>query len=352
MTRATDGISHLTFTELEALLAYVFVANGVSAANAAILAANCAGCERDGAHSHGLFRMPGYVASLRSGWVDGHATAKIEESAPSFLRIDARNGFAQPALSIAMPLLLEIVDTTGVCVVAIRDSHHFSALWPDLEPLADRGLVALTSVAGHACVVPPGGTVPVFGTNPFAFATPVAGAPPMVFDFATSAMSNGDTRIAAREGRSVPPGSGIDRDGLPTTDPNAILDGGALLPFGGHKGLAMSLMVELLASALTGGSFSSEVDYGNHVGAETPRTGQLLIAIDPARGATRAYAERARTLIDAVRRSGATRLPSDRRYEFRGRSRRVGIPIPAVQLDRIAKLAIRSLRGGLGSVDC
>ncbi len=225
-----------------------------------------------------------------------------------------------------MPSLLAAVEATGVAVLAMRGSHHFSALWPDLEPLADRGLVSLTTVAGQACVVPPGGRVPVFGTNPFGFATPVAGSSPLVFDFATSTMSNGDTRIAAREGRKVPQGTGIDRDGQPTTDPNAILDGGALLPFGGHKGLAMTLMVELLAAALTGGSFSSEVDYSTHPGAETPRTGQLLIAIDPSRGATRVYADRARDLIDAVRRSGASRLPSDRRYAARAQALEAGIP--------------------------
>ncbi len=339
MTAMSEDLLHVWIAELESLLRRIFEANGVSTENAAILAANCAACERDGAHSHGIFRMQGYVASLRSGWVDGRAIPAIEPAGSSFLRVDARNGFAQPALAAAMRSLLAAVEATGVAVLAMRGSHHFSALWPDLEPLAARGLVALTTVAGQACVVPPGGRVPVFGTNPFAFATPVAGAPPLVFDFATSTMSNGDTRIAAREGRKVPHGTGIDRDGHPTSDPNAILDGGALLPFGGHKGLAMTLMVELLAAALTGGSFSSEVDYSTHPGAETPRTGQLLIAIDPSRGTTRVYADRARNLIDAVRRSGASRLPADRRYAVRAQALEAGIPISRAQLDQLAALA-------------
>ena len=161
----------------------------------------------------------------------------------------------------------------------------------------------------------------------------------MIFDFATSAMSNGDLRLAARAGHSVPPGTGIVRSGALSDDPKQILDGGALLPFGGHKGAAISLMVEILASALTGGQFSSEVDFSAHPGAETPRTGQVIIVIDPARGNNAVFSERVRNLIDSVRDAGQARLPSDRRYRTRESSEREGISLSVEQRDALVRMA-------------
>lgn len=339
MQEKPEDTTRIAFADLTEILQKIFVKAGVSEANAAILAANCAGCERDGGLSHGVFRIPGYVASLNSGWVDGKAVPVVERAGPSLLRVDARNGFAQPAWAQALPDVVDMVRQQGTAVVAIRDSHHFSALWPDLEPLTEAGFVALSMVTGLACVAPPGGRKPVFGTDPIAFATPVAGTNPMIFDFATSAMSNGDLRLAARAGHSVPLGTGIDREGALSEDPKRILDGGALLPFGGHKGASISLMVEILASALTGGQFSSEVDFSGHPGAETPRTGQLIIVIDPARGNNAAFTGRVRKLIDSVRDAGQTRLPSDRRYRTRERSEREGIPLSATQLDVLVRMA-------------
>jgi delta1-piperideine-2-carboxylate reductase len=315
----------LSFDDLSQLLRRVFQSHGASAEVAKILSENCAACERDGEYSHGLFRIPGYLSSLDCGWVDGAAEPLVEQVGASFLRVDAANGFAQPALAAALGKAMDIAAVNGVAVVAIRDSHHFSALSQDIEPIAEAGLVALTMVTGQACVAAPGGRRPVYGTNPIAFATPVAGGSPLVFDFATSAMANGNVRLAARAGDPVPAGTGIDADGRLTGSPRAILEGGALLPFGGHKGAALSLMVEVLASAVTGGLFSSEVDLSRHPGAETPRTGQLAILINPSIGRTQDFASRIASLIATVRASGDVRLPSDRRYKHRAQSMADGI---------------------------
>lgn len=332
-------MTRLSYADLTELLRQVFVRHGVSEANAAIVAANCAACERDGALSHGIFRMPGYLASLTSMWVNGRAEPTVEHAGPSILRVDAANGFAQPALAAAVDKAVDIAMRDGVAVVAIRDSHHFSALFPDIEPIAGAGLVALTMVSGHACVAAPGGTRPVFGTNPIAFATPVAGSPPLVFDFATSAMSHGNLRLAALAGERVGPGTGIDAGGVPTQSPDAILAGGSLLPFGGHKGAALALMVEVLASAFTGGPFSSELDFSRHPGAETPRTGQFLLILNPAKGTHEAFSDRVLSLVLTIRGSGAGRLPSDRRYRHRAEAMRDGIEVAQADLAFLQGLA-------------
>jgi delta1-piperideine-2-carboxylate reductase len=330
-----EGSVKLAFEELVSLLERIFVTHGVSPANAKILAENCAACERDGSLSHGIFRISGYVSSLQSGWVDGAALPVVEDTGGAFIRVDAKNGFAQPALIAARAMLVERTRQYGIALLALRRSHHFSALWPDVEPFADEGLVALSFVNSMACVVPHGGHKAVFGTNPIAFAAPRRDEPPFVFDQASSAIANGDVQIAAREGRMLEPGMGVDRDGHPTRDPKAVLDGGALLPFGGHKGNSIALMVEILGAALTGGFFSGEFDWSEFRGAQTPKTGQLFIVIDPERGGNGVFRDRVSEISALVRESGQDRLPGDRRMQMRARSIAEGIVLSQANHDML-----------------
>ncbi|MGH8408229.1 MAG: Ldh family oxidoreductase, partial [Pseudomonas sp.] len=175
----------LSYAQLTDLLRQVFVRHGTSADVAQVLAENCASAERDGAHSHGVFRIPGYVSTLASGWVNGKAVPVVEDVASGFVRVDAANGFAQPALQAARGLLVEKARSAGIALLAIHNSHHFAALWPDVEPFAEEGLVALSVVNSMTCVVPHGADRPLFGTNPIAFAAPRADGLPIVFDLAT-----------------------------------------------------------------------------------------------------------------------------------------------------------------------
>jgi delta1-piperideine-2-carboxylate reductase len=336
----------VAFDELVDTLQAVFLRAGTSPAVAEILSRNCASAERDGSLSHGLFRIPGYLSTLASGWVDGRAEPVVENVADAFVRVDAANGFAQPALAAGTPLLVEKARKCGVALLAIRQSHHFGALWPDVEPFARMGFVALAFVNSFACVVPDGGSQAVYGTNPIAFATPRGTDDPLVFDQAASALANGDVRLAAREGRKLPPRSGVDRFGKPTDDPRAVLDGGALLPFGGYKGASLAMMVEILAAALTGGQFSFEVDWSAHPGAETPKTGQLVILIDPSIAGGSGFAARVETLLGEVRAAGQERLPGDRRYQNRRLAAEHGIPISSTQWSELQALAGRSSAAG------
>jgi delta1-piperideine-2-carboxylate reductase len=326
-TLGNDPVRLASWQELVDLLYRVFIAHGTSAEVAQALAENCACAQRDGSHSHGVFRIPGYLSSLASGWVDGRAVPVVEDVGAAFVRVDAANGFAQPALAAARPLLVAKARSAGVAILAIRSSHHFAALWPDVEPFAKEGLVALSMVNSMTCVVPHGAQKPVLGTNPIAFAAPRSGGAPIVFDLATSAIAHGDVQIAAREGRQLPPGIGVDAQGAPTQDPKAILQGGALLPFGGHKGSALSMMVELLAAALTGGNFSFGFDWSQHPGAQTPWTGQVIIVIDPDKGSGQQFAQRSEELVRQLHQAGQARMPGDRRYAERARSSAQGIAI-------------------------
>ncbi|WP_426427336.1 Ldh family oxidoreductase [Pseudomonas palmensis] len=333
------AVHHLPQADLERLLQQIFVRHGTSESVARTLAANCASAQRDGAHSHGVFRIPAYVSTLASGWANGTAVPQVQDVASGYVRVDAGGGFAQPALEAARALLVEKARSAGIAVLAIHNSHHFAALWPDVEPFAEEGLVALSVVNSMTCVVPHGARKPLFGTNPIAFAAPCAGHAPIVFDMATSAMAHGDVQIAARKGEQLPEGMGVDRDGQPTCDPQAILDGGALLPFGGHKGSALSMMVELLAAALTGGNFSFEFDWSQHPGAKTPWTGQLVIVIDPTKAEGSRFAERSRELVEQMQAVGLTRMPGERRLREREASARDGVSVTAQEFEQLQVLA-------------
>lgn len=333
------AVHHLPQADLERLLQQIFVRHGTSESVARTLAANCASAQRDGAHSHGVFRIPAYVSTLASGWVNGTAVPQVQDVAGGYVRVDAGGGFAQPALEAARALLVEKARSAGIAVLAIHNSHHFAALWPDVEPFAEEGLVALSVVNSMTCVVPHGARKPLFGTNPIAFAAPCAGHAPIVFDMATSAIAHGDVQIAARKGEQLPEGMGVDRDGQPTCDPQAILDGGALLPFGGHKGSALSMMVELLAAALTGGNFSFEFDWSQHPGAKTPWTGQLVIVIDPTKAEGSRFAERSRELVEQMQAVGLTRMPGERRLREREASARDGVSVTAQEFEQLQVLA-------------
>ena len=177
----------LSLAELTALLQRIFERHGTSPEVARVLADNCARAQRDGSYSHGVFRIAGYLSSLASNWVNGQAVPLVEDVASGFIRVDAAGGFAQPALAAARELLVEKARSAGIAVLAIRNSHHFAALWPDVEPFAEEGLVALSVVNSMTCVVPHGAQKPLFGTNPIAFAAPRADGHPSVFDLATSA---------------------------------------------------------------------------------------------------------------------------------------------------------------------
>ncbi|WP_209374274.1 Ldh family oxidoreductase [Brevibacterium renqingii] len=322
------GAERITFEDLVAAIESKLTAAGAAPATARVLATNCASCERDGTLSHGVFRVAGYLDSLERGWADGTAEASVEVAGASFVRIDGRNGFAQPALAAAGPQIEQALADTGVAVVALRNTHHFSALWPELESFARDGRVAMGMIAsGKLAVVPEGATCPVFSTNPFGFATPVAEADPVVFDFSTSSMSHGDLQLLRTEGEEAPVGTGVDSAGVASTDPNDILDGGGIRPFGGHKGAMLSFMIETLAAGLTGGAFTFEIDAEAPEGAHTFRTGQLYIVIDPERGGNEAYPARVQGFVDMLRGAGMERLPGDRRYANRAEAAERGIPV-------------------------
>ncbi len=319
----------LSLDEVHELSRRVLTHHGLSAAHADALARVLTQGQRDECHSHGIYRLLGCVRSVRTGKVDPQAPTTLTDVAPGIVKVDAHRGFSLLAFETGLPVLAEKARQQGIAAMAINRCFHFSALWPEVEAIAALGLVGLAMNPSHSWVAPAGGKQGVFGTNPIAFAWPRAGREPFVFDFATSAIARGDIELHAREGKPIPSHWAIDRDGNPTTDARAALDG-AMQTFGGHKGSALAAMVELLAGALIGDLTSMESQAWDDGAGAAPYHGELVVAIDPQRflgDGMQAGQARAESLFDAIVGQGA-RLPSQRRFEARARSVEHGVRVP------------------------
>ena len=291
--------------------------NGCDEENANILSDTIMRAERDGSLSHGLFRLPAYVASLKSKKVNGKARPTLQMIAPSVIKVLGNSAFAPMVLSVGLPAVIELAKKNGVAVLALTNSHHMAALWPETEAIAEAGLAGLACTSYKPMVAPAGAAKPLFGTNPISFAWPRPGKTPVVYDMATAFMAMGEVQVAAREGHSVPLGTGLNKEGKDTTKPSEIVDGGVLLPFGGYKGSAIAMMVELLAGALIGEWFSFEAkQYDNNDGGP-PKGGEFILAMSPDKIAGPNWDTRADEFFKKMQSMDGVRLPGERRHKNR-----------------------------------
>ena len=306
----------LSLDEIYSLAKNVMLANGCDTANAEALADIICRAERDGSHSHGLFRVPGYVKALRSGKVDGKAKPMIRHLTPAVIQVEGHGCFAPLAQAVGLPALTEATEKIGIAALSLVGVHHFAALWPETEYLADRGFVGIACTAYMPAVAPAGSNEALFGTNPLSFAWPRPGHNPVVYDMATASMAMGDVQIAARDGREVPLGTGLDANGQPTTDPAAIAKG-VLLPFGGYKGSAIAMMVELLAAGMTGEQFSFEARDTDNKDGGPPRGGEMIIGMSPAIIAGDGWQDHVEGFVQKMSNIDGVRLPGARRHKNR-----------------------------------
>ncbi len=337
----------LALDEVSSLATAALTGQGFSDDQAGAIARTIARAERDGCESHGLFRVPFYVKATQHPATNATARPVLSELANSVIRVDAGCGFCPLALETGLPALADKARANGIAAMAINNAYNIAALWPEVEQLAEQGLVSMAFTAANAFVAPAGGIKPIYGTNPMAFGWPRSGKPPMVFDQASSASARGEIQLHLRDGKPLPEGWAIDAGGNPTTDPEAAL-AGAQLTYGGYKGAAIALMVELLAGALIGDLFSYQSTERDTVKSGAPFGGEFIIAINPDTCASAGSSEgrvntnplaHAEELFSAVLSQDGTRLPGERRIKARERTAVDGISIPASLHQQITDFA-------------
>ncbi|MBO9412594.1 MULTISPECIES: Ldh family oxidoreductase [unclassified Ruegeria] len=333
----------LELDEIKALSLNILTKSGFGPDHATAIAGMLATCQIDDCQSHGLFRLFMCNDTMKAGKIDGHVAPVLEHSDNAIVRVDAQGGMSLLAFEQALPVLIEKTRTHGIAAMAINRCFHFSALWPEVERLSAVGLAAMAMVPSHSWVAPAGGTRGSLGTNPLAFSWPRQGQDPFTFDFATSAFARGEIELYRRAGKPLPEGVAIDKYGQPTTDPQAAMEG-AMLTFGGYKGSALSIMIELMAGPLIDDLTSLEsMEYAEGAGG-APYHGEIILAFDPAQfsgGRLAANDTRAERLFADIIGQGA-RLPSQRRFAARARNTERGyVEIAKTLHDDLQALAAR-----------
>ena len=304
-----DEIYNLAYTSLSN--------NGCDEYNAEAVSTTVTHAERDGSVSHGLFRIPGYIASLKSKKVKGNSKPLNTFLTQNAIRVDGDYGFAPTAIKVGIPSLIDTTSKHGVGVLTITNTHHFAALWHETEAIAENNLIGIACTAYKPSVAPAGAKKPLFGTNPISFAWPRKNKTPVVYDMATSTMAMGEVQVAARDGHKVPYGTGLNKDGKKTDNPSEISNGGVLLTFGDYKGSAIAMMIELLAAGLVGDLFSFEAkDEDNNDGGPA-RGGEFIMALSPELIAGKDWNEHAEEFFKQMTSLEGVRLPGQRRHNNR-----------------------------------
>jgi uncharacterized oxidoreductase len=352
----------ITAPRLKAAIEAIIASGGSEPREADIVAGNLVEANLMGHDSHGVGMVPRYVESLLEGGLAVNEHPRINLDSGVLLHLDGRHGYGQVIGVEAMALGIERARKHGTCVMALANAHHLGRIGRFAEVAVAEGLVSIhfVNVTSLPRVAPFGGSDARFGTNPCCIGVPLVGEPPMLLDFATSAVAQGKLRVAYNKGEKLPAGRLLDDKGRATDDPRyaVVPPFGAMLPFGEHKGYGLAVACELLGGALTGG--------GTWHSPQTSRrrvwNSMLTILIDAAKlGTADAFASEAREFVAWLRKSppaegcDRVRLAGEPEREKRALREREGIPLDAttwkeilaagekvkVPAEKIERLALR-----------
>jgi len=299
---------------------------GASTPTARMTAEALISAELEGLGGHGLSRVALYSQHLREGRADGAAKPVVTRRKGATCLVDAMGGLAFPAAALAVKEAMRRARRYGIAFAGVTNSHHAGAMARHLQPAAEAGMIGFAFSNSPAAITAWGGRTPLYGTNPIAAVFPRRGAAPIVVDLSITEVTRGKIMVHAKEGKPIPLGWAVDRDGHPTTDAKAALTG-SLSAIGGAKGNALALVIELLCVALTGAAFGFENDSYFEPGGK-PRIGQAFIVLDPdAPVGADVYFSRVETVISKMLAEEGVRLPGARRQRAAARAREQGIEI-------------------------
>jgi LDH2 family malate/lactate/ureidoglycolate dehydrogenase len=321
---------------LQTFMAMAFEKVGLPAEDAAGVAELMVRADLNGSDGHGVFRLPSYVRRIQAGGTNTRPNIRIVEERDGTALIDGDNGMGHLVMRVAAETAIAKAKKTGVAWVGARMSNHAGPASLYASMALQHDMIGLYLAVGNANHLPPwGGAEMLLSTNPIAVAIPALAEPPVILDMATTVAAYGKIKTAAQRGETIPEGWMMDREGRPLTDPTRA-DEGFLLPIGGYKGYALSLVFGLLAGTLNGAAMGrSTVDFNKDF--ETPtNTGQAIMAISveafgDVTGFKRNVDEIVRTMRSAKRLPGVDRiwLPGEQSYHRRQDRSKNGIPMPA-----------------------
>jgi LDH2 family malate/lactate/ureidoglycolate dehydrogenase len=357
MADAVDAaLPRVAAGDLVRFIAAAYRAVGVGASDALHAAELMAASDLSGADGHGVFRLPQYIRRIKAGGLNTAPEIRVIRRSKAVALVDGDNGLGSLVVARAVEEAIGLARDNGTGWAGVRRGNHAGAAAVYAEMPLAHDMIGLYFAVGNANHLPPwGGTDMLLSTNPIAIAVPAFEEPPLVLDMATTVAAYGKVKVAAQQGKAMPEGWMIDREGRPLTDPNRA-DDGFLLPIGGYKGAALALMFGLLAGTLNGAANGADVVDFNKDDVTPTNTGQAICVID-----VKAFAEpvQFKRQVDAVIRQlhgsallpgfDRIRLPGEDRHRRRLERQANGIPIPSAlqaALDRMAaELGIAPLLG-------
>jgi LDH2 family malate/lactate/ureidoglycolate dehydrogenase len=342
LTSGTDR--RVDARELLALVTRIFQRCGMADLDAVLLADTLVEADLRGVHSHGVLRVPEYVRKLTEGGVDPRGRPRTVRDVGACLVVDGGNSMGQIGLTYTMERVVQRAGSTGIAAAAIGGSNHCGALAYFAAHALTWDMIGIVTTNALPTMAPWGGAERVLGINPLAVAIPAGEERPILYDAAFSASSHGKVRVYQQQGRTLPAGWALDREGNPTTDAAAAIEG-LLVPIGGFKGAGLAMITGILSSMLSGAHYGTELG-SLEAGPAPGKDGHFVVALrvsafeDVAR--FKARVDGAIRQIHACRRApGCERIYAPGELEFLTREayRRDGIPLNAVTLADLGRAA-------------
>jgi (2R)-3-sulfolactate dehydrogenase (NADP+) len=332
-------MTKLTIAQARKLVFAALTGAGTAPANAGYFTDAIVDTEMSGLAGHGFYWLEYYCQHVKSGKVDGKVRPKVKMLSPVAIDVDARRGFAHPAIEAGFAKLVPAAKKFGVATMIVKGSYNAATLGYHTGNLAKQGLLAIGFTNSVPAIAPVGGATPVIGTNPMSFAVPGAkGKIAFLIDQSSSATAWTNVKTAADQGRSIPLGWALDVNGQPTDDPLKGL-AGSMAPSGGYKGFGQGLMVEVmcaaLAQSLRGPQMGSFVENdGKPIGC-----GQAFIAVDPAKFGAAHFHRQVKALEKSIVSQKGARMPNSRREGNIKAAKTAGVMIDAILLERLRAFA-------------
>jgi LDH2 family malate/lactate/ureidoglycolate dehydrogenase len=320
---------------------------GVSDADARTVADVLVTTDTWGVFTHGVKALRGYVRRLRGGGLRADAQPEVVASGPAWAIVDGHSAIGMVTSVFAMRIAMDKARASGIGYAGVRNSCHFGAAGYYTSLAAAQDMIGVAMANDVPSVTAPGARGPITGSNPLAYAVPTLSGKPIMLDMATSIVAGGKVAAAGALGRSIPANWVVDRDGMPSTDPAAFLQGGALLPMAGHKGYGIALFIETLSGLLTGALVTRQIL--PWIGADPALPtghGAAFLAINvgafmPIEAFKRRVDDLANEIHQAPKARGSDRiyLPGEMEWERRERALSAGITLPEDVMANVRGLA-------------
>lgn len=277
----------------------ILLAVGTGETEAAITADALLDADLHGLETHGAMRIPPYIRVAKAGVIETGNKPKVEWRKGAVTLIDGNNGWGQPAGVLAVEEVVANARKFGIGAASIHNTNHIGTCAYYGRLLAKAGLVGFVTTNSPPNMPPTGGAEPVLGTNPICFSAPASGGRVVVVDMATSVVAKGKILLAAQRGEPIPEGWAVDKDGRPTTDPQAAL-GGNLLPVGGPKGYGLAMFADIFSGVLSGAAVAKNLNTMYVDDLKKSGVGAFVFGIDTSIFGTEDVAERMDGLIAMV----------------------------------------------------